>query len=228
MSDDSEIIDAGPFGEWFTSARRVLQGRGESDVPCGTCTGCCTSSYYIRIRAADRAAVTGIASSYFVRGRGMPPDEVLMGWRHDGTCPALESTGCSVYAQRPMTCRDYDCRIFAAAGIEAGDERKTVINERVRAWRFRFESDEERHTFDAIRRAARFIQERVESFPGGGRGVPTAPTGIAVLAIKASSVFLDPKLAERDDVSIANAVIEASREFDAEAQTVVVTPSVDR
>ncbi len=223
-----ETVDAGPFGAWLESARRVLQGHGESDVPCGTCTGCCTSSYYIRIRPADRAAVAGISPGYFVRGRGMPPDEVLMGWRHDGTCPALAPTGCTIYAQRPMTCRDYDCRIFAAAGLEAGDERKAVINERVRTWRFRFETEAERRSFEAIRRAATFIQQRPESFPENGRGVPTAPTGIAVLALKTCEVFLDPLIDSLEDAEIARAMMAASRRFDAAAQTAVVAPSIER
>lgn len=212
-----DTIDAGPFGAWLVQALRVLRGEAEADVPCGTCTGCCTSSYYIRIRPRDRIAVAGISPAYFVRAAGMPHDEVLMGWRHDGSCPALECGRCTIYAQRPMTCRDYDCRIFVPSGLVAGDERKAVINERVQAWQFTFEGEAERRQFEAIRRAATFIRERRGSFPAEGRGVPTAPTGIAVLAMKAFDVFLRQDIDSLDASAIASAVMDASRRFDDQA-----------
>ena len=210
-------VDAGPFGAWLADALRVLRGEAEADVPCGTCTGCCTSSYYVRIRACDRAAVAGISSSYFVRAEGMPLDESLMGWRDDGTCPALEAGRCTIYVRRPMTCRDYDCRIFVPAELAAGDERKTVINARVRAWRFSFEDEVATRAFAAIRCASRFIREKRDAFPQGGRGVPTAPTGIAVLALKAYGVFLRNDVEAMDDEAIASAIVEASRRFDGES-----------
>jgi len=210
-----ESVDAGPFGTWLAHALRVLRGEAEADVPCGTCTGCCTSAYYIRIRPRDRAAVAGIPPAYFVRAEGMAPDEALMAWRQDGTCPALESGRCTIYEQRPTTCRDYDCRVFVPAALEAGDERKAVINARVKAWRFTFEDDAQRRAFEAIGRAARFIRDKRRAFPNEGRGVPTAPTGIAVLALKSYESFLDDGAPADDDASLAAGVIEASRRFDA-------------
>ncbi|MFA6001077.1 MAG: hypothetical protein WC828_03075 [Thermoleophilia bacterium] len=43
----------------------------------------------------------------------------------DGCCPMLIDGGCSIYEHRPLTCRIYDSRVFAAAGIVAGgDDRK--------------------------------------------------------------------------------------------------------
>jgi Fe-S-cluster containining protein len=209
-----EPLDAGPFGAWLAQALRVLRGEAEADVPCGTCTGCCTSAYYIRIRPRDRMAVAGFSHAYFVRAEGMPPDESLMGWRTDGTCPALDCGRCTIYAQRPMTCRDYDCRVFVPAGLEAGDERKAVINERVRAWRFTFEGEAELKAFNAIGRAATFIRDKRASFPHEGRGVPTAPTGIAVLAMKSHPVFLRDAIEALDDEQISAAIIQTSRRFD--------------
>ncbi len=140
-----------------------------------------------------------------------------MSWRHDGTCPALECNRCTIYAQRPTTCRDYDCRVFVPAGLDAGDERKAVINERIRAWRFRIESADERDAFDAIRRHATFIRDRRECFPNEGRGVPSAPTGIAVLAMKSFGVFLREDIEALADPVIAAAIVDASRRFDESA-----------
>ena len=136
----------------------------------------------------------------------------MMGYRDDGTCPMLEGGKCSIYPQRPQTCRDYDCRVFAAAGIDAGGDDKEVINRRVRAWRFTYESDTDRAAHRAVQSAAAFIQHQGDSFPGRA---PTAPTGIAVLAIKAYAVFLDPMIETRSESDIATAIIRASRDFDA-------------
>src|SRR5262245_18665479 len=137
----------------------------------------------------------------------------MMGYLDDGTCPMQNAGKCSIYADRPQTCRDYDCRIFAAAGIDAGGEDKHVINRRVHAWRFAYPTDAERKAHEAIREAATFIRDKKARFPGGR--APTAPTGIAVLALKVYAVFLDPRLPTMHDEDIAAAIIAASREFDA-------------
>ncbi|MEJ1962330.1 MAG: hypothetical protein WDO56_12615 [Gammaproteobacteria bacterium] len=114
---------------------------------------------------------------------------------------------------RPQTCLDYDCRIFAAAGIAAGGSDKAVINRRVRQWRFSYSSEADKQTHDAVLAAAAFIQSQRTSFVAAR--VPTAPTGIAVLAIKSHTVFLDRGIEAKSAVDIAVAIIHASREFDA-------------
>jgi uncharacterized protein len=134
----------------------------------------------------------------------------------DGSCPMLKERKCSIYAQRPQTCRDYDCRIFAAAGIAAGGEDRSVINRRVSEWRFTYHTDGDLAAHAAVRLAAAFIKEKRDSFPGR---VPTAPTGIAVLAIKVYTVFLDPETLATNDQDIARAIIEASRAFDSGSRT---------
>jgi hypothetical protein len=131
----------------------------------------------------------------------------------NGRCPMLTSTRCSIYADRPLTCRDYDCRIFAAAGISAGNDERSVINRRVRQWRFRYSSSLERATHAAVRDAARFIMHKSQAFPGRP---PTIPTGIAVLAIKVHRVFLNPGLTSLSDDHLAREIIAESRRFDAD------------
>jgi Fe-S-cluster containining protein len=206
-------VAAGPFGEWLNEARAALLGDAGSNVPCGDCVGCCVSSYFIPVRPQDTGAIARIPPELLVRAPGAGGGNAMLGYREDGTCPMLQAGKCSIYADRPQTCRDYDCRIFAAAGIDAGGEDKHVINRRVRAWRFTYPTDAERKTHDAIRAAAAFIRDKKASFPGGR--APTAPTGIAVLALKAHMVFLDPRLPTLRDEDIAAAIIAASREFDA-------------
>lgn len=214
MSDVEFEVAAGPFGKWLQDMRASLRGTAGTDVPCGDCVGCCVSSYFIPVRFADKAAREWIPPQLLVRTSGMPEGDRLMGYREDGTCPMLDTDRrCTIYEHRPQTCRDYDCRIFAAAGIDAGGSDKHVINRRVRAWRFTYASEEDRLTHEAVRNAASFIQERRNSFPGGR--APTAPTGIAVLAVKAYGVFLDPGLHDKSDEEIAMAIIKASGAFDA-------------
>jgi hypothetical protein len=179
------------------------------------------SSYFIPIRPQDRAAFAAIPADVLVIAPGQPSGHKMMGYREDGTCPMLNSGKCSVYEHRPQTCRDYDCRIFAAAGIDAGGADKVVINTRVRAWRFTYPTDEDRRVHEAVKAAAVFIREHRADFPGGR--APTAPTGIAVLALKVYGIFLDPDLGMKSNASIAMAIIKASGAFDAASSDILVT-----
>jgi Fe-S-cluster containining protein len=171
------------------------------------------SSYFIPIRPEDEDARAHIPEQLLVNAPGMAPGQRMMGYRANGHCPMLSDRKCTIYAHRPQTCRDYDCRVFAAAGIDAGGPDKFVINDRVRAWEFTYPTEDDRRAHEAVRSAATFIQKKRESFPGGR--APTAPTGIAVLAIKAYPVFLDAQSGELSDAQIASAIVDASRAFDA-------------
>jgi hypothetical protein len=207
-----DMIAAGAFGAWLEQARDSLHGNRGADVPCGDCVGCCVSSYFIPVRPEDKDALDTIPAKYLVNAPNEPRGQWLMGYREDGTCPMLVDRKCTIYGQRPQTCRDYDCRVFAAAGIDAGGDDKIVINRRVHAWRFTYPSAADVAAHEAVKAAAAFIATKRESFPGGR--APTAPTGIAVLALKVYSVFMDPPVGARPDADIALAIIAASREFD--------------
>ena len=148
------MIDAGPFGAWLTAARASLRGEGRGmDVPCGECVGCCTSSMFVHVGPGETDALAVIPARLLVRAPGRPRGHKLLGFADDGSCPMFKAGGCSIYEHRPRTCRDYDCRMFAAAGIDAGDD-KPVISERVRSWAFSYESGEARRAHEAVRAAA--------------------------------------------------------------------------
>ncbi len=123
---------------------------------------------------------------------------------------------CTIYEDRPQTCLDYDCRIFAAAGLEAGGADKVVINRRVRQWRFTYPTRADREAHDAVLAAASFISHRRPSFPANR--VPVAPTGIAVLAIKVYSVFLEERAESQTDAALATAILDCALAFDSGAQ----------
>jgi len=203
-------VDAGFFGAWLTGARASLRGEGHGlEVPCGECVGCCTSSLFVHIAPDETETLAVIPARLLVRAPGRPRGHRLLGFAEDGSCPMLKQRACSIYARRPRTCRDYDCRMLAAAGLDAGDG-KDVITERVRAWAFSYESDAERRAHDAIRAAAAFIRDRRESFPGGAG--PSVPADIASLALKVYTVFMEA--APRSDAETAAAIVEASRGFE--------------
>jgi Fe-S-cluster containining protein len=212
----AEIVDAvaaGPFGSWLEQFRASLRGSGGTDVPCGDCTGCCTSGYSIQLRPDDSKALARIPPELLVSAAGFRRGDLTMAPLPDGVCPMLHAGKCSIYRDRPQTCLDYDCRIFAAAGIDAGGADKAVINRRVRQWRFSYPAESDRLTHQAVLAAAAFIVTKRASFTAGR--VPTAPTGIAVLAIKAYAVFLAAEAEAQSDADIAAAILKAGREFDA-------------
>ena len=209
------MIDAGPFGAWLAAARASLRGEGRGlDVPCGECVGCCTSSLFVHVAPDETRTLAVIPKRLLVRAPGRPRGHLLLGFADDGACPMLKARACSIYERRPRTCRDYDCRMLAAAGVEAGDG-KDAINERVRSWAFTYESDADRRAHDAVRAAAAFIRGERASFPGGA--APSSPDQIAVLALKVYELFLDgpPGTA----VETANAIVRLTRSLKPEARS---------
>jgi Fe-S-cluster containining protein len=203
-------MEAGLFGSWLAAARASLRGEGHGlDVPCGECVGCCTSSLFVHVAPDETDTLAVIPARLLVRAPGRPRGHRMLGFAEDGSCPMLKERACSIYEHRPRTCRDYDCRMLAAAGLDAGED-KPVINERVRAWAFSYESDAARRAHDAIRAAAAFIRDRRQSFPGGA--APVAPADIAALALKVYTVFLEPR--SNSAAETAAAIVEASQRFD--------------
>ncbi len=203
---ESTTLPAGNFSEWLRAMRAALAGGAGMDVACGDCVGCCTSSYYIKVRARE-AALRHIPPERLAPSPG-EPDVQLMGFDAAGHCPMFGASGCSIYPHRPDTCRTYDCRIFTAAGMQAG-EGKTMINERVARWRFEFAGEEQRREQWAVQAAAKFLRQHPVRFPGGH--VPSRASDIAVLAVKAYTVFLD---GVPDDTDAATGIIAACRAFD--------------
>jgi hypothetical protein len=207
----TDAVAGGPFGAWLLQARAALRGEAGNDVPCGDCVGCCTSSYYIPLRPRDVAVLEQVPAAFLTKSQVHPESHWLMGYQANGHCPMFDGRGCSVYATRPQTCRDYDCRIFAAAGIAAGGDDKATINRRVHAWVFSYELDADRAAHQAVRLAAAFLCDQASLFPKGF--VPATPMGIAVLAIKVYAVFLTADSEIKPSARIARAIVDANEAF---------------
>lgn len=166
-----EPVDAGSFTEWLERQ----QTREAADVPCGSCTACCESSYFIHVTPADTAALAHIPAALLFRAPGQPAGHFVMGFDEQGHCAMLKDGACSIYAHRPQTCRDYDCRIFAATGIPAGEagtakSQKRKVDARAARWQF---SDDA--ALGALRRVAAWLVEQPDA--------PANPTHRALLSL---------------------------------------------
>ncbi len=187
VSPDDQPLPAGSFSAWLTGIERALEGEAPSDVPCGTCTACCTSSLFVHIGPDEADTLARVPAQLLFPAPRMPRGNVLMGYDQNGHCPMLVDGGCSIYRHRPRTCRTYDCRIFPAAGLEP-DSDKVSIARQARRWRFDVADESSQVEHDAVRAAARWVREHRDQLPDGT--VPANATHHAVLAVRVHAAFL--------------------------------------
>jgi uncharacterized protein len=209
VNETAVPLPAGAFSAWLRAMRAALAGGAGMDVACGDCAGCCTSSYFIKVRAHEAETLRRISTEHFVNVDDVANGDRIMGYGANGHCPMYAPGGCTIYSHRPETCRTFDCRVFTAAGMPAGGDGKSIINERVARWQFEYPGDVDREEHRAVISAARYIRQHPIRLPGGR--VPSRPSEVAVLAVKTYTVFLDPP---RTDAEIVSAIIAAGRDFD--------------
>ncbi|MFC6237927.1 YkgJ family cysteine cluster protein [Longivirga aurantiaca] len=198
-------VAAGSFTVWLGTIGPALRGEGESDVPCGTCTGCCTSSQFVLVTPSDTAARSVIPAELLFPAPFLPGSHLLP-YDERGRCPMLGERGCTIYAERPMTCRTYDCRVFPAAGVPAD---KPAVAERAGRWEFDHPSAADVAAHDAVRAAGRWLAAHAGLLPEDVR--PPHPTALAVLAVQVHEVFLAAAPPADADVVAAAVAARASR-----------------
>ncbi|MGZ4755734.1 MAG: hypothetical protein ACXWA9_12555, partial [Acidimicrobiia bacterium] len=96
MIEDAPL-GAGGFSAWLAGMERALAGEGESDVPCGGCTACCTSSQFIHIEPDETRTLARIPAALLFPAPQMPKGNVLLGYDEHGHCPMLVDDECSIY-----------------------------------------------------------------------------------------------------------------------------------
>jgi Fe-S-cluster containining protein len=209
-------LPAGVFSSWLGCMRIALLGDKGAAVPCGECTACCRSSYFIHIRREETQTLARIPGELLFAAPDLPKGNVLLGYDEQGRCPMLHDDACSIYGDRPLTCRNYDCRVYTAAGVDAD---RALITERARRWAFSYPTKADRDQHTAAQAAARFLREHAECLPSGA--VPGDPAHVAVLAVRVYEVFLGSgdgsgkaRRASADHVT-ARAVMEVNEEFEA-------------
>lgn len=206
-------LPAGNFSEWLRGAEKGFQaGKGgapfNASVPCGGCRGCCRSSMFIHIKPDEIATMQRIPRALLFPAPGLPKGHMLMGYDDQGQCPMLIANECSIYEHRPQTCRDYDCRVFAATGVAVDEPTQAEIAQRVKAWAFAYENNESREEHSNVKAAARFLQENRELFPQGA--IPAYPVQLAALAVRIYRLFARMTPTKQEDPSATPDAIIAS------------------
>ena len=101
----SDTLDAGAFSTWVEGVLGAIGGRSDSDVPCGDCTGCCTSSQFVHIAPDELDTLRHIPPELLFPAPGAPRGHRLLGYDARGHCPMLADGKCTIYHHRPRTCR---------------------------------------------------------------------------------------------------------------------------
>ena len=185
-------IDAGDFGQWL----KRTQAAQPADVPCGECNACCRAGYFIHVADAEHQTRQSIPTELIFPAPGQGGKQWVMGFDTTGACPMLQNNSCSIYTHRPQTCRDYDCRLFSAAGIsisqfEEGDA-KAGVDRQVKRWRFSYSHPQDQQKHEAIKAAAAFLarhRQQLDTLE------PTTATGLALASLHIYKLFLS------DDIS---------------------------
>jgi len=191
---------AGEFGAWLQEVGAAIRGEGATDVPCGSCVACCSSSQFIHIAPDETDALAHIPKALLFPAPRAPRGHVLMGYDEHGRCPMLRADGCSIYEHRPHTCRTYDCRVFPAAGVLPDETDKTEIAATAAQWQFTYGNDEARVLHDAVRAAAAFIRSHTDEL---GDDAPHTTTQLAVMAVEAHWLFVDSAGPSVESVRVA-------------------------
>jgi uncharacterized protein len=87
--------------------------RGEAGpLQCGSCSACCYYPGIVVDEKRDRARLPHLLTERSSEGK------LVLQRRPEGGCVHLGAHGCTIYDQRPATCRSFDCRVYAAMGID--------------------------------------------------------------------------------------------------------------
>ena len=124
---DDRDLAAGDFSPWIEGMHAAIRGERGSDVPCGGCTACCTSSQFVHIGPDETDTLSYIPAELLFPAPRLPAGHVVMGYDERGHCPMLIDNRCSIYEHRPQTCRTYDCRIFPATGTGLDGDDKAAV-----------------------------------------------------------------------------------------------------
>jgi Fe-S-cluster containining protein len=186
MTDPPDLA-AGTFSSWAVRTLRAQVSDEDAEVPCGGCTACCRSSYFVHIAPDETDTLRRVPRELLFPAPGLPEGHVVLGYDDNGHCPMLVEEGCSIYDDRPRTCRNFDCRVFPAAGIAPDEDGKAFITAQVRRWKFSFPTERDTVQHAAVQAAAAFLQAHPECFPRGS--VPNT-TQLSILALAIHEIFL--------------------------------------
>ncbi len=166
---------------------------------------------FVHIKPEETQTIQRIPRALLFSAPGLPKGHVLLGYNDKGHCPMLVRNLCSIYEFRPQSCRDYDCRVFAATCIPVDPQAQPEIARRVSEWAFHHESEESREKHRIVQEAAAFLNKNKDLFPQGS--IPTYPVQLAALAVRIYRLFLERAETMRkqasavSDAEIAHAIL---------------------
>jgi uncharacterized protein len=184
-SESAGPLPPADFASWVGATVATLRDDVPADVPCGDCNACCRTFHQLHLRPGEKRARKRLPAEYLSVAPGLPPGYLLLGYTEQGACPVLLDGRCTIYQDRPLVCRTYDCRLYAATGVEPD---RAEIAARVRRWRFSYPEREDRERQDAVLAAVRFIRETPACL--SSEAARRQPIRLATLAVVAHERFL--------------------------------------
>lgn len=205
-SNGQNKLAAGKFSDWLNDFTKAMEGRKNSDVPCGQCVACCTSSTFVHIRPTDKDTLRSIPEEILFPAPGLPKGNYLLGYDEKGYCPMFKAGKCSIYEIRPETCRQYDCRVYPATGIPL-EQEKSKIAKQVKRWSFDISPPDDIAKYNAVQQAAAFLLKYRDRFPT--QYILKTNVQLAVFAIRIYKLFIgrDLSIRKNDVQAIVNLVI---------------------
>jgi Fe-S-cluster containining protein/ribosomal protein S18 acetylase RimI-like enzyme len=185
-------IDAGPFAAWLRRALRARHADLDTDVPCHGCSACCSSSQFVQVRPDERETIAAIPRELLIPAPGLPAGYTVLGFDGAGRCPLLENGRCTIYDRRPQTCRTYDCRVYAAAGVRPA---APAIADRVERWRFARPGADDADLLRAVHDAAAWLDRHSSRLP---EETACSPADVALLALDVHEVFVSAQPAAEE------------------------------
>jgi Fe-S-cluster containining protein len=184
-------VDAGPLAPWLRGMVAALDGDADAAVPCGPCTACCTSAQFVHIGPDEHETLARVPAALRFPAPGLPAGHVVMGYDERGHCAMFVAGRCSIYEDRPRTCRTYDCRVFTAADVEPDEDAHPAIAAQARRWRFAVRDESDRVARDAVRAAAAYVRTHADALDA--TAAAARPARLAVLAVEIHDAFVHPR-----------------------------------
>ena len=186
--NQKQNLPAGTFSTWLRTIRKALRENRGMKVPCGPCIACCRSSHFIHINAEETRTLRRIPKQLLFPAPLRPKGNMVLGYDKQGRCPMLVRNKCSIYRNRPVTCRSFDCRILSASGLAVANNVNNPIFQQSRRWIFHYPSKNDRHLLSAVQKAAKFLTSHSECIQD--KRDPIDEIQLSVLAIKVYDVFI--------------------------------------
>jgi uncharacterized protein len=198
-------LQAGRFSTWLRNIRiSVAEGRGIA-VPCGDCNVCCRSSQFIHVAPSETRTLNRVPKELFFPAPFLAKGYMVLGYDEHGRCPMLKKDKCSIYRNRPATCRSFDCRILPASGVNVVEKDYNLIVKQAQRWQFSYSNDHDYILQSAVQTAAAFLTEHRDSFPT--KWVPRNSIQLAFLSIMVYDAFLEKKRPKRYESEIVKKVL---------------------